>query len=84
MGSHGVVLHCHEEGVEDNADGNGEVDKWVHDNQVDYMLDLQPIRKALPDEERVGKLVPARRTLPLRLLQFCSMKKIRQKNNNIV
>lgn len=75
------MLHCHEESVEDNADGNGEVNKWVHDNQVDDMLNLQPIRKALPDEERVCKLVPAWRTLPLGLLQFCRKK---DKKNNVV
>lgn len=74
MGSHRVVLHGHEEGVEDNTDGDGKVDKWVHDNQVDDMLDLQPKWKALPDEEDVGKFVPAGRTLPLRLLQFCTVR----------
>lgn len=72
MGSHRVVLHGHEEGVEDNTDGDGKVNKWVHDNQVDDMLDLQPKWKALPDEEDVGKFVPAGRALPLRLLQFCT------------
>ena len=69
--SHGVVLHGHEESIEDNTDGDGQVNKWVHDNQVDYVLDLQPDGRALPDEEDVGKLVPTGRALPLRLLQLC-------------
>lgn len=74
MGSHWVVLHGHEEGVEDNTDGDGQVNKWVHYNQVDYVLDLQPIGKALPDEEVIGKLVPTGRALPLRLLQLCRIR----------
>lgn len=40
MFRHGVVLHGHEKGVENNADGDGQVNKWVHDNQVDDVLDL--------------------------------------------
>lgn len=74
IGCHWIVLHGHEEGVEDNTDGDGQVNKWIHDNQVNYMLDLQPIGKALPDEEGIGKLVPAGRALPLRLLQLCRKK----------
>ena len=65
------MLHGHEESVEDNTDGDGQVNKRVHDNQVDYVLDLQPKGKALPNEEDIGKLVPTGRALPLRLLQLC-------------
>lgn len=71
MWSHGVVLHRHEERVEDDADGDGQVNKRVHDYQVHDVLDLQPDGTTLPDEEDVGKLVPAGRTLPLRFLQLC-------------
>lgn len=38
--SHRVVLHCHEKGVEHNADGDGQINKRVHDNQVDDVLKL--------------------------------------------
>lgn len=67
---HGVVLHGHEERIEDNTDGDGQVHERIHDNEIDYLLDFNPLRAALPDQERVGKFIPARRTLALRLLQF--------------
>lgn len=74
MGGHGVMLHGHEECVEDDADGDGQVHKRVHHDQVDDLLDLYPRGEALPDEEGVGKLVPAWRALPLRFLQLCRTK----------
>lgn len=40
MWSHWVVLHGHEKGVENNTDGDGQVNKGVHDNQVDYVLEF--------------------------------------------
>lgn len=69
--SHGVVLHGHEQSVEDNTNSDGQVNKWVHDNQVDYVFDFQPDGTAFPDEDGVGKLVPTGGTLSLRLLQLC-------------
>lgn len=65
------MLHGHEKSVEHNTDSDGQVNKRVHDNQVDNVLDLQPHRTALPDEEGVGELIPTRRALPLRFLQLC-------------
>ena len=82
MVSHGVVLHGHEEGVEDDTDGDGKVNEWVHDNQVDYVLDLKPYGTALPDEDRIRKLVPTGWALPLRLLQLCRDRK-RKKGKKI-
>lgn len=72
------MLHGHEKSVQHNTDCDGQVDKRVHDNQIDNVLDLQPKRTALPDEEGVGKLIPARRALPLRFLQLCRRVKQRQ------
>ncbi len=83
MGSHGVVLHGHEEGVEDNTDGDGQVNKRVHDNQVDDVLELQPLGKTLPDEEGIGKLVPTGRALPLRLLQLCRGRQEERKTKRV-
>lgn len=40
VGCHGVVLHGHEEGVENNANGDGKVYERVHHNQVHNLLDL--------------------------------------------
>lgn len=76
------MLHGHEEGVEDNTDGDGQVNKWVHDNQVDYMLELQPKGRALPDEEDIGKPVPTGWALPLRLLQLCRARRRGEKKQN--
>lgn len=64
------MLHGHEKGVEDDTDGDGQVHKGIHDNQVHNLLDFNPHRGALPDQECVSKLIPAWRTLALRLLQF--------------
>lgn len=78
---HGMVLHGHEQRVQHNADGDGQVNKWIHDNQVHYLLQLHPVRVAFPDQERVGKLVPARGTLPLGLFQLYSYKTERQQGS---
>ncbi len=37
---HRVVLHSHEEGVENNADGYGQVYKWIHHHHVHNLLHL--------------------------------------------
>lgn len=52
------MFHGHEEGVEDNTDGDSQIHKGVHNDQVEHMLDLQPDRKAVPHTEHVGKLIP--------------------------
>lgn len=70
VGRHGVVLHGHEEGVEDDTDSDGQVHEGIHDYQVYNLLDLNPSWGTFPDQECVRKLIPAWRTLPLRLLQF--------------
>lgn len=69
---HRVVFHCHKQGVQDDADGDGQVHKRVHDNQVHNLLQLYPVGVTLPDEKSVGKFIPAWGALPLRLFQLCS------------
>jgi hypothetical protein len=64
------VLHGHEQRVEHDAYGDGQVHEGVHDDEVDDLLDLQPSGGALPDQEGVRKLIPAGRTTSLGLLQF--------------
>lgn len=60
---HGVVFHSHEEGVENNADGYGQVNKRIHHDHVHNLLHLQPGWIAVPDQEAIGKFVPTRRAL---------------------
>lgn len=67
---HGVVLHGHEEGVEHDADGDTQVHKGVHDDQVDDVFELHPRGTAVPDEDFVRALVPPRWTLLVGLFQL--------------
>lgn len=59
MVRHGIVLHGHEKGIQDNADGDGQVNKRVHYNQVDEMFHLQPWFTAVPNQTHVSKFIPA-------------------------
>ena len=52
---HGIVLHGHEKGIQDNADGDGQVNKRVHYDQVDEMFHLQPWFTAVPNQTHVSK-----------------------------
>lgn len=67
---HRVMLHGHEESIQHNTNGDSQVYKRVHHDQVHNLLNLHPYRAALPDKKRVGKFVPAWWTIPLRLFQF--------------
>lgn len=69
---HGVVLHGHEEGVEDDADGDGQVYERIHYHHVDQLFHFQPHRAAVPDQEAVGKFVPAGGALLSWLFQLCA------------
>lgn len=69
---HRVVLHGHEERVEDDADGDGQVQEGIHDHDLHQLLHLQPEGAALPHQVMVGKDVPAGVTLFMGLLQFCT------------
>lgn len=69
---HRMVLHCHKQCIQDNADGDGQVHKRVHNDQVYNLFQLYPVGVTLPDEESVGKFIPAWRALSLRLFQLCS------------
>ena len=60
---HGIMFHGHEQGVEYDADGDGQVHEGVHHHRVDDPLETQPHRTAVPDQIGVGKLIPAWWTL---------------------
>lgn len=66
---HWIVLHGHEDGVEDNADGDAEVQKGVHDDGVETLFDRTPTGTTVPLEEDVGEDIPTRRTWPLVILE---------------
>lgn len=69
--SHGVVLHGHEERVEDDAHGDGQVQEGVHHHDVHLLLQPQPAGAAAPHQVPVGEHVPARVALLMGLLQLC-------------
>lgn len=64
------MLHGHEQSVEYNADGDGQVDKRVHYHKMHPLFEEHPLLATVPLEKLVGKLVPGRRTRPLGLLQL--------------
>ena len=73
---HGVVLHGHEERVEDDADCDGQVHEGVHHHHVHHLLEPQPGGVAVPDQVGVGELVPAGGALLSGLFQFWVKRRI--------
>ena len=69
--SHWIVLHGHEDSVENDADGDTQVHKRVHHHKVHPLLKEHPGRTAIPLQKDVRKLVPARGTWPLKVIKFC-------------
>lgn len=65
---HWIVLHGHEQSVEDDADSDGEVEERVHDKGVEQLL--EPTVAAIPLQEDVSKGVPAWRTGSLVLFKI--------------
>ncbi len=63
------MLHGHEDRVEDDADGDAEVDERVHDNDVDALFEPLPTATTVPLQEDVGEGIPTRRTWPLFILK---------------
>lgn len=53
------MLHGHKQGVEDDANCDGQIHKWVHDHHADYLLDFEPCRATVPDQTGVGESIPA-------------------------
>lgn len=68
---HRMVLHRHEQCIQDDADGDGQVHKRVHNDQVHNLFQFYPVGVTLPDEERIGEFIPAGWALPLGLFQLC-------------
>ena len=56
LGAHFVVVHCHEKGVDDDAQGDEEVDEGVHDEELDDPGKPVPAGAALPAEEQLVAL----------------------------
>lgn len=69
------MLHGHEKGIEDDANCDCQIHKWVHDHHADYFFDFQPLRAAVPDQTGVGKPVPAGGALLSWLFKLCQMRK---------
>lgn len=53
---HLVVIHCHKECVNNNAQCDEELHEGVKDNEGDQLLDAYPAPAAVPDTENVNKL----------------------------
>lgn len=67
---HGEVVHSHEDSVENNADGNAEVNKGIRDDNQENGFDFPPAATAVPLQEDSGQRIPTGRTRPLVLLQI--------------
>ena len=65
------MLHGHEEGVEDDADRDGQVQEGIHHHELYELLQPEPVGAAPPDEVLVGEDVPAGVALLLGFLQLC-------------
>ena len=64
------MLHGHEERVEDDADGDGQVHEGIHHYKEDPLLEEHPDPAAVPLQEEVSEAVPARVAGSLGLLQL--------------
>lgn len=58
------MLHGHEDSVEDDADGDAEVNKRVHYEGVETLFEPLPATAAIPLQEDVSEGVPTSRTRP--------------------
>ena len=56
-GTHVGMVECHEHGVDDDADGDEEVDECVHDEQFDDVSNLVPVRMTFPAEHQLHQLL---------------------------
>lgn len=50
------MLHCHEEGIDDDAESDEEVDKGIHDEEFDQVRKSVPALATLPSEEKLMTL----------------------------
>jgi len=53
---HSSVFHCHKGCVDDNAQRNEQVDKGIHDEQLNNVSKSVPARTALPAKQQVHTL----------------------------
>lgn len=75
---HWIMLHGHENCVEDNTDGDAEVNKWVHDNGVEPLFEPLPTATAVPLQADVSKGVPTWRTRPLVVFKVWNTQQVRE------
>lgn len=54
--AHAGVFHRHEEGVDDDAEGDEEIDEGVHYDQLNEMRESIPRRTTLPTEQHLKTL----------------------------
>lgn len=52
------MVHGHEDGVDDDAERDEEIDKGVHYEELNEVCELVPAREALPVEEQPDAQVP--------------------------
>ena len=55
--AHAGVIHGHEDGVDDDAEGDEQVNEGVHDEQLDEAGELVPTRTTLPAEQQQHQLL---------------------------
>ena len=61
---HWIMLHGHEEGVDDEADLDPEVEERVHHEGVEPLFEPPPTATTVPLQEEVGTDEPTWRTRP--------------------
>ena len=66
---HWIMLHGHEDGVEHDAQCDTEVNKRVHDDGVEPLLQPPPAAAAVPLQEDVSEGIPPHGTRPLVILK---------------
>lgn len=54
---HAVVVNGHEHGVDNDAEGDEQVDEGVHDKELHNAREAVPARRALPAEQQLHALV---------------------------
>lgn len=72
--SHRIVFHGHEDSVENNADGDSQINKGVQDNELHKPFQFHPQWATVPHKEFMSKLVPPWWALLMCLFQFWKQK----------
>lgn len=62
------MVQGHEDGAEDDEDGDAEVEEWVGDEGVEPLFEPPPTATTVPLEQEAGHDKPTWRTCPLFLI----------------